>query len=182
MKVLLIKICKIQPADLLFLFVFISFYISMYHFSQISRLHSKISEKNIFATNLSFQRIRSDSPPPLTPLMVKIYKAWQKFFSMLPNTSLILCRKSTLIIWQGQPHLPNSELMCYPTVTLSPHCSALDFNLDSAGKGKMVTENLEKLLSSILITLIWFISRKQRGFSIGKIPEKKEESLRFLFL
>ena len=45
-KVLLIKICKIQPADLLFLFVFISFYISMYHFSQISRLHSKISEKN----------------------------------------------------------------------------------------------------------------------------------------
>ena len=37
--------------------------------------------------------------------------------------------------------------MCYPAVKLSPFCSALDFNLDGAGKGKMVTENLEKLLS-----------------------------------
>ena len=37
--------------------------------------------------------------------------------------------------------------MCYPTKTLSPFCSALDFNLDGAGKEKMVTENLEKLLS-----------------------------------
>ena len=32
LKVLLIKICKMQPADLLFLFVFISFYISRYSF------------------------------------------------------------------------------------------------------------------------------------------------------
>ena len=39
--------------------------------------------------------------------------------------------------------------MCYSTVTLSPLCSALDFNLDEAGKGKMVTENLEKLLSML---------------------------------
>ena len=37
LKVLLIKICKIQSLDLLFLVVFISFYISRYHFSQVFR-------------------------------------------------------------------------------------------------------------------------------------------------
>ena len=35
LKVLLIKICKLKPLDLLYLVVFISFYISRYHFSQI---------------------------------------------------------------------------------------------------------------------------------------------------
>ena len=29
-----------------------------------------------------------------------------------------------------QPHLPNSELMCYPNLSLSPFCSALDFHLE----------------------------------------------------
>ena len=42
LKVLLIKICKIQSLDLLFLFVFISFYISWYHFSQVFRTSFKI--------------------------------------------------------------------------------------------------------------------------------------------
>ena len=37
LKVLLIKICKIQSLDLLFLVVFISFYISRYLFSQVFR-------------------------------------------------------------------------------------------------------------------------------------------------
>ena len=37
LKVLLIKICKIQSLDLLFLVVFISFYISRYHFSKVFR-------------------------------------------------------------------------------------------------------------------------------------------------
>ena len=34
LKVLLIKICKIQPTDFLLFVVFISFYISRYHFPQ----------------------------------------------------------------------------------------------------------------------------------------------------
>ena len=42
------KICKMHRPDYLFLFVFMSFYISRYHFSQISALHSKISEKKYF--------------------------------------------------------------------------------------------------------------------------------------
>ena len=37
LNVLLIKICKIEPPDLLFIIVLISFYISRYHFSQICR-------------------------------------------------------------------------------------------------------------------------------------------------
>ena len=70
--------------------------------------------------------------------------------------------------------------MCYPTVTLSPFCSALDINLDGAGKWKMVTENLEKLLN-LLHTYHTYLVQENRGvFPIGKIPEKKEESLRFL--
>ena len=37
LKVCLVKNCEIQPSDLLFLVVFISFYISRYYFSQIFR-------------------------------------------------------------------------------------------------------------------------------------------------
>ena len=37
LKVLIIKICKIVPPDLLFLVAFISCYIKRYHFSQIIR-------------------------------------------------------------------------------------------------------------------------------------------------
>ena len=53
LKVLLIKICEIQSLDLLFL-VFISFYISRYHYSQVLELHSTLSEKKIFVTNFPF--------------------------------------------------------------------------------------------------------------------------------
>ena len=65
LKVFLIKICKIQPLDLLFLVAFISFYISRYHFSQ---LHSTLSEKKIFVTNFPFL---TDSPKVPTPLQLK---------------------------------------------------------------------------------------------------------------
>ena len=50
LKVLLIKICKIQSLDLLFLFVFISFYISWYHFSQVFRT----SFNNIYISEKRF--------------------------------------------------------------------------------------------------------------------------------
>ena len=55
LKVSLIKICKIQPPDLLFLVVFISFYIiSRYHFHKFLELDLTLSEKKIFVTNFAF--------------------------------------------------------------------------------------------------------------------------------
>ena len=89
---------------------------------------------------------------------------------MLPNAYL-----SFLVIWQRQPDLPNSELMCYLTVTLSPFCSVLDFNLDGAAKGEMVRENLEKLLILLhTYTYLVHIWRKQSGFSNREDSWKKE--------
>ena len=41
LKVILKKVFKVRPPDLLFLFVFISFFISRYHFSQIFRTSFK---------------------------------------------------------------------------------------------------------------------------------------------
>ena len=56
--------------------------------------------------------------------------------------------------------------MCYLTVTLSPFCSALDFNLDGTGKGKMVTENLKKLLSLLHTSHTCLVHlEKTEGFS-----------------
>ena len=46
LEVHLIKIFKIEPPDLLFLVVFISFYISRYHFSQIFRTSFRIHNKD----------------------------------------------------------------------------------------------------------------------------------------
>ena len=54
LKVLLIKICKIQSLDLLFLVVFISFYISRYHFSQVFRTSFNIIWKKDFRHKFSF--------------------------------------------------------------------------------------------------------------------------------
>ena len=53
LKVRLIKVCKIQPPDLLFLVVFISFYISRYHFSQIFRTSFNIVWKKDFRHEFS---------------------------------------------------------------------------------------------------------------------------------
>ena len=53
LKVLLIKICKIQSLDLLFLVVFISFYISRY-FSQVFRTSFNIIWKKDFCHKFSF--------------------------------------------------------------------------------------------------------------------------------
>ena len=62
--------------------------------------------------------------------------------------------------------------MCYPTVTLSPFCSVLDINLDGAGKWKMVTENLEKLLN-LLHTYHTYLVQENRGFSSREDSWKK---------
>ena len=65
LKVLLIKICKIQSPDLLFLFVFISFCVSSYYFSKTFRTSFNNIRKNIFITNFSFSMDSLRSPHPL---------------------------------------------------------------------------------------------------------------------
>ena len=85
LKVLLLKICKIQPSDPLFIFIFISFYNSRYHFSQISRT----SFKNIWKTYFRHE-------------FTKDFCRW---------SLILICCKSALVIWQRQPHLTNSDLM-----------------------------------------------------------------------
>ena len=67
LKVLLIKICMIEPPDLLFSIAFISFYISRYHFfHKFLELHSTLSEKSIFIMNFPFLfRFTETLPHPL---------------------------------------------------------------------------------------------------------------------
>ena len=69
-KVHLIKICKIEPPDLLFLVAFISFYISRYHFSQIFRNSFRIIFKKDFCHKFSFLMDSLKLPPP-TPQSAK---------------------------------------------------------------------------------------------------------------
>ena len=63
LKLRLIKICKMQPPDLLFLFVFISFYVSSYHFSKTFRTSFNNIRKN--NTNFSFSMDSLRFPHPL---------------------------------------------------------------------------------------------------------------------
>ena len=89
LKVLLIKICKIQPPDLLFLFVFISFYFSRYHFSQISRTLFKNIWKKYYRHEFPFL---TDSLRILHPLNGQNPLCVTKVFC---RCSLILiCHKS----------------------------------------------------------------------------------------
>ena len=77
LKLLLIKICKIQLLDLLFLVVFISFYISRYHFSQILRTSFNNIWKKDFCHEFSFFIKFTQTPQPLNgqnPLsMTKVF-------------------------------------------------------------------------------------------------------------
>ena len=65
LKVLLIKLCKVLPPDLLLLLVFISFYISRYHFSQIFRTSFNIISKNDICHEFSFFNEFIQTPYPL---------------------------------------------------------------------------------------------------------------------
>ena len=87
LKVLLIKICKIQSLDLLFLAVSVSFYISRYHFSQVFRTSFNIVWKKDFHHKFSFLNgfTQTRSPPP--PYQPKSAKRDKSFLSMLPNLS-----------------------------------------------------------------------------------------------
>ena len=73
LKVLLIKTeRKIEPPDLLFTVVLISFYISRYHFSQIFRTSFNIIWKTDFRHEFSFFHRFTNPPPHPTPLTAKI--------------------------------------------------------------------------------------------------------------
>ena len=67
--VLLMKICKIQPSDYLFLVVFISINI-IGIICKFVELHSTTTDQNIFVTNFPFLT-DSLNPPHPTPLTAK---------------------------------------------------------------------------------------------------------------
>ena len=61
LNVVLIKVCKIQSLDLLLLVVFLSFYISRYHFPQVFRTSFNIIWENVLAQIFLFYQIHSSS-------------------------------------------------------------------------------------------------------------------------
>ena len=65
LEVRLIKTCKIEPPDHLFLVAFISFYISRHHFSQIFRNSFRIICKKDFHQKFSYLTDSLKPPPPL---------------------------------------------------------------------------------------------------------------------
>ena len=84
LKVRLIKMCNIEPPDLLFLVPFISFYISRYHFSQIFRTSFRNVLKKDFCHKFSFL---TDSLNPITAkIRYFISKFWRssKFWDTFP--------------------------------------------------------------------------------------------------
>ena len=87
LKVLLIKIFRIQSLDLLFLVVFISFYINRYHFSQVFRNSFNIIWKKDFRHKFSFFNGFTQLPLPNHPLNSQNPLSMTEFFfSMLPNS------------------------------------------------------------------------------------------------
>ena len=83
MEVLFIKICNIQPLDLLFIFVFISFYINRYHFSKIFKTSFSIIWKKDFCNKFSFFNRVTETPHSLK--RPKSAKNDKSFSSMLTH-------------------------------------------------------------------------------------------------
>ena len=79
-----IKTCKIEPPDIFILLfvVFISFYISRYHFSQILRTSLNIISKKDFRHNFSFLMDSLKLPHPLNSQ--NLLSVMKVFLSMLP--------------------------------------------------------------------------------------------------
>ena len=87
LKVIIVKICKKQSLDLLFLVLFISFYISRYNFSQVFRTSFNIIWK-IFVTIFFFFNgsLNSHSPHPFNsqnPLSVTKVSLTYRGFSRI---------------------------------------------------------------------------------------------------
>ena len=96
LKVLLIKIFKVQPPDLLFIIVFITFYISRYHFSQSFRTSFNIIRKKDFRHKFSFfnRFTQTPSPHPLNGqnMLSRTIVFCQCFLNVDRESIAILCQ------------------------------------------------------------------------------------------
>ena len=87
LKVLLMKIWKIQPSDFLFLVVVISFYITRHYFSELFRASFNIIWKSDFIMNFPFLTDSSHPSPLLKPS--KSAKHHERFLLMLPYKAVM---------------------------------------------------------------------------------------------
>ena len=92
MKVRLIKIGKIGLPDLLFLIVFISFYISRYHFSQVFRSLFRIIHKKDFCHEFSFL---TDSLKQLVSFLLALKEILETCLSNLNSLSIVTPKSFT---------------------------------------------------------------------------------------
>ena len=92
LKVLLMKIFKIQSVDLLFLIAFISFYISRYHFSQVFRTSFNIIWKD-FHHKFPFSMNSLKHPPHLLNSQIpqSVTKVFCQFSLTYHSFSRLLC-------------------------------------------------------------------------------------------
>ena len=92
LEVVLIKICKIQSLDLLFLVVFISFYISRY-FSQVFRTSFNIIWKKDFRHKFSFFNRFTQAPTLilLTANPLSVRKVFRQCSLTYHDFSRLLC-------------------------------------------------------------------------------------------
>ena len=93
LEVLLIKICKIQPLDLLFLFVYSSFYINRYHFSQTFKTSFSIIWNKDFYHKFSFFNRVTQTPQPLKRPKSAKHDKW--FLSMFHHEADFVQRRKS---------------------------------------------------------------------------------------
>ena len=93
LKVLLMKIFKIQSVDLLFLIAFISFYISRYHFSQVFRTSFNIIWKKDFHPKFPLSMNSLKPPPHLLNSQIpqSVTKVFCQFSLTYHSFSRLLC-------------------------------------------------------------------------------------------
>ena len=92
LRVALKEICKIQPPNRLFQFVFfiLTFISADIIFHKFLELYLTLSEKNIFATNLSSLTDSLNRPTAPSSYPPKFTKSDESFVSMLPNYIIII--------------------------------------------------------------------------------------------
>ena len=114
--ILLIKICKIQLPDPLFLVIFISYYISRYHFSQIFRTSFNINQKKIFFTNFP---IFMDSLEPPHALNDQNLLSMMEVFQWCSLTMMVKSVKNMTRIIRLGSTATHTMLPIYITVPLT---------------------------------------------------------------
>ena len=98
LKVRLIKICKIETPDLLFLVAFISFYISRYHFSQIFCNSFLIIRKKNFRHRFSFLTdLPTQNPPSPSPHALNSQNPLS-VTKVFCRCSLIWCKQKQMVL------------------------------------------------------------------------------------